>query len=52
MMGQVVYSQNHGTMAAGLNQINLNSADFATGVYTLVLTAGDYKTTAKLNVQK
>lgn len=52
MMGQVVYSQNYGAMNAGLNQINVNSADFSTGVYTVVLTAGDFNTTAKLNVQK
>jgi hypothetical protein len=52
MMGQVVYAQNYGTMPAGVNQIALSSVDFASGMYNVVLTAGEYNTTAKLNIQK
>ena len=52
MMGGLVYSQNNGSLPAGVNQVNINTANFAAGMYNVVITAGDYNTSAKVMVRK
>lgn len=52
MMGAVVFTQNMGNLNAGVQTANFNSANFASGMYSVVITAGNNNTTAKVLVQK
>jgi len=52
MMGELVYSQNNGTLPAGVNQVSINTVNFASGMYNVVINAGNYNTTAKVMVSK
>jgi len=52
MMGELVYSQNNGTLPAGVNQVSINTVNFASGMYNVVINAGNYNTTAKVIVSK
>ena len=52
MMGSLVYTQNNGTLPAGVNQVSINTANFASGMYNVVITAGDYNTSAKVMIRK
>lgn len=50
--GKVVYSENMGNKGAGLYSMNINTADFAAGVYYYTMTAGLDKLTCKMMVTK
>jgi hypothetical protein len=50
--GKVIYSENMGNKGAGLYSMNLNTADYAAGVYYYTMTAGADKLTCKMMVTK
>ena len=50
--GKVIYTENMGNKGAGLYSINLNTADYAAGVYYYTMTAGADKLTCKMMVTK
>ncbi|MBC7862927.1 MAG: T9SS type A sorting domain-containing protein, partial [Bacteroidia bacterium] len=52
MLGEVVYTQNMGTLQAGMNKVNFSAANFAGGMYNVVITAGSSNTSTKFFVQK
>lgn len=49
--GQVVYTENRGNQAAGVNQMNINTANLANGIYFYTVTANGVTATEKIAVQ-
>ncbi len=52
LSGKVVKTVNQGTQAAGAYTLDVNSADFAEGVYFYTFTIGDVQVTRKMTVTK
>jgi hypothetical protein len=50
--GKVVYNENMGNKGAGLYSMEINTVDFAAGVYYYTMTAGSDKLTCKMMVTK
>jgi hypothetical protein len=50
MTGELVLSQNHGTLAAGQHNIALNGANLADGMYFVTVRAGETTVTNKVSV--
>ncbi|MBL0102732.1 MAG: T9SS type A sorting domain-containing protein [Bacteroidetes bacterium] len=51
IIGQVVFSQTQNNVNAGTQVINLNTANWHSGVYTYTVTSGDQKTSRQMIVQ-
>jgi hypothetical protein len=51
-LGQVVFTENHGSMNAGNHVFNLNTETFKNGVYSVVITTGNGSITKKLSVNR
>lgn len=49
-LGALVYTENKGTLAAGQQNIILNTEAYANGIYMVELIAGDKKTVSRLSV--
>ena len=52
MVGREVYTKNAGKLNFGINTINVNTSNFANGVYMYQVTVGDETKTGKFNVAK
>jgi hypothetical protein len=52
VMGELVYTQNCGNMVAGMNKVNFSNDNLASGIYHVVINAGNYNTSTKLMIQK
>jgi hypothetical protein len=50
--GKVIYSENMGNKGAGSYSVNVNTADYAAGIYYYTMTAGADKITKKMMVTK
>ena len=51
LIGKSIYSQNVGSMPAGLHTMNFNTANWSPGIYTYTVEAGGQKSTKKMIVQ-
>jgi hypothetical protein len=49
-LGALVYTENKGTLAAGQQNIILNTEAYANGIYMIELVTGDMKTVSRLSV--
>jgi hypothetical protein len=52
LTGKVIYSENMGNKGAGIHNLNINTTDFASGIYFYSMTAGNEKLTNKMLIEK
>lgn len=49
-LGEIVFTENKGEMATGVNMVTVNTENFSNGMYLVELIAGDTKTVSRMNV--